>query len=107
MSVSESQINFILDQLKPLKVVSAKRMFGGVGFFKDQKMFGMLNGEGVFLLKVDQSNLNDYTERGMAPFSHSKNKKGNMPYYEVPVEVIEDGRELCLWAHKSFDINKK
>ncbi len=106
MPVPESQINFILDQLSDLDQVSAKRMFGGVGFFKDGKMFGMLNNKGVFLLKVDDSNRLDYEEKGMAPFSHSKHKKGSMPYYEVPLEVVEDQKELGSWAGKSYNIAK-
>ncbi len=107
MPVSDTQITFILDQLQKLNPVNAKRMFGGVGFFKEGKMFGMLNNVGVFLLKVDDSNRQDYLDREMPAFSHHKNKRGNMPYYEVPLDVIEDAGELVSWAQKSIDVNKK
>jgi len=107
MPVSDNQITFILDQLTPIHPVNSKRMFGGVGFFKDGKMFGMLNNVGVFLLKVDDTNRQDYLDRKMPAFSHAKNKKGNMPYFEVPLDVIEDASNLSVWAQKSIDINNK
>ena len=102
MPVPDSQINFILDQLGSLHPVSSKRMFGGVGFFKEGKMFGMLNSKGTFLMKVDQSNLSDYLDRGMPPFTMKG--KASMSYYQVPLDVLENQNELKLWAQKSIDI---
>ncbi len=104
MPIIESQITFILDQLSLLESVTAKRMFGGVGFFQEGKMFGMLNSLGTFLLKVDDSNRANYLARGMAPFSHKMNKKGSMPYYEVPLDVIENKKQFAGWARKSINI---
>ena len=104
MSVSDPVLGYIIDQLQPVGEVIPKRMFGGVGLFKEGKMFGMLNSKGTFLLKVDKSNIEDYQARGMSPFSHNKNKTSSMPYYEVPVDVIEDRQLLKTWANKSIDI---
>ncbi|MDH3708464.1 MAG: TfoX/Sxy family protein [Cyclobacteriaceae bacterium] len=103
MPIIESQIT-ILDQLSLLESVTPKRMFGGVGFFQEGKMFGMLNSKSTFLLKVDDSNREDYLELGMAPFSHNMNKKGSMPYYEVPLDVVESKKEVTGWARKSINI---
>ena len=104
MPIPDDSINFILDQLKTLDPVHPKRMFGGVGFFKEGKMFGMLNNRGTFLLKVDHTNESDYLDRDMAPFSHEKNKTSKMPYYEVPLDVLENSGELSIWADKSIKI---
>ena len=38
----------------------------------------------------------------MKPFYSEKKKKG-MPYWEVPVEVLEDKYELAKWATKSYE----
>jgi DNA transformation protein len=103
MSIPDTQISYILDQLEPAGGVSHKRMFGGVGFFKEGKMFGMLNSKGTLLLKVDESNIQDYQDRGMSPFSH-KNTAAKMPYYEVPLDIIENRQQLKQWANKSYDI---
>lgn len=63
-------------------------------------MFGKIGGD-TFRLKVDESNQADYEEKGMKPF-FSKHKKKGMPYWEVPVDVIENKEELAKWASKSF-----
>jgi DNA transformation protein len=41
-------------------------MFGGIGFFKDGLMFGMI-GRGVLRLKIDETNQADYDAAGMQP----------------------------------------
>ncbi len=106
MPITESQINFILAQLEPISGVEHRRMFGGVGFFKQGKMFGMLKSDGTFLLKVDDSNRQDFIARGMSAFSSNK-KGGSMPYYEVPADVIENADYLVSWAQKSIEIAQK
>ena len=73
MSVSNTLISYIVDQLSLVGLVAPKRMFGGVGIFKEGKMFGILNSIGTFFLKVDETNIRDYQEKGMLPFAHDKN----------------------------------
>jgi DNA transformation protein len=40
---------------------------------------------------------------GMKPYQSSSKKKG-MPYWEVPVSVVEDRKLLSTWASKSIEI---
>ena len=80
-------------------------MFGGIGLFKDGLMFGKI-GEDTLRLKVDETNQNQHEEKGMKPFYSEKKKKG-MPYWEVPMEVLEDRHELAKWARQSHEIARK
>ncbi|MEW4925095.1 TfoX/Sxy family protein [Algibacter sp. 2305UL17-15] len=105
MAVDESFLNYVKDQLSEIGEFQAKKMFGGVGFFKEGIMFGMLGGA-VFRLRVDDTNKPDFEAKGMKPYS-SKTKKKGMPYYEVPVEVLEDKDILKTWALKAFEVAKK
>jgi DNA transformation protein len=108
MAVNEDYLAFVLDQLKAFGQVDIKRMFGGVGLFHDGLMFGKIGGN-TFRLKVDEHNQEDFEERGMKPFVSEKKKKG-MPYWEVPVDILENKDELKKWATKSFEAavrNKK
>ena len=100
MAVSENFHRYVLDQLSEFEGVSSKKMFGGIGFFKDKKMFGMI-GNDVFRLKVDASNQADYEAAGVKPFFDEKKKKG-MPYWEVPIGVLEDKATLKVWAEKAY-----
>lgn len=101
MAVSEEYLKFVLDQLDQFGDVEIKRMFGGIGLFHNSLMFGKIGGD-TFRLKVDDQNKRAYEERGMKPF-HSEKKKKGMPYWEVPVEVLEDKRELARWAKESYE----
>ncbi len=102
MAVNEDYLEFIKDQLSNITPFETKRMFGGVGFFKNGLMFGML-GKGVFRLKVDETNQQEYEDQGMKPLMSKTGKKG-MPYWEVPVEVFEDKSELTSWVQKSIEV---
>jgi DNA transformation protein and related proteins len=104
MPVSEEYLNYVSDQLSKVGEIETKRMFGGVGFFKDGHMFGKI-GDDTFRLKVDSSNQQQYEERGMKPF-YSESKKKGMPYWEVPQEILEDRDKLAEWALQSLSIAK-
>jgi DNA transformation protein len=100
MAYSEDYLNFLIDQLSEFGAFDHKKMFGGVGFFKDGKMFaGIMYGN--FCLKVGDSNRKDFEDRGMKPFVNDSKKKG-MPYWEVPAEILEDKTLLKQWAEKAY-----
>lgn len=100
MAVSQDYLNFIKDQLSEFGNFEMKKMFGGIGIFREGKMFAMIGGD-KFRLKVDESNKQDFIDKGMEPYQDPKKKKG-MPYWEVPAEVLEDKSRLAAWADKSY-----
>lgn len=102
MAVKQELIDFHIDQLREFGSVDAKRMFGGVGFFRDGTMFGMISSDQVFRLKVDEHNQPDYEARGMQPLYMESKKKG-MPYWEVPADIVDDSSKLSIWAKKAYD----
>ena len=103
MKYTEDFLNFILEQLSGMGDVMHRKMFGGVGFYKEGKMFALLSKTGTLYLKVDDSNRVDFTEKGMENFNPKKKGKG-MPYYEVPVNVLENKKEMKKWATKSWQV---
>lgn len=105
MAVNEDYLNYIQDQLSEFGELTIKKMFGGIGLFKEGLMFGKIGGD-TFRLKVDETNKKAYEDRGMKPFYSEKKKKG-MPYWEVPSEILEDKKELAKWAQTSFEIAQK
>ncbi len=99
MAYSEDYLSFIIDQLSEFGAFEHKKMFGGVGFFKEGKMFaGIMYGN--FCLKVGNSNRQDFIDHGMEPKEENPKKK-RMPYWEVPPEVLENKSLLKIWADKA------
>ncbi len=108
MAVSDSFINYVLDQLSLWGGVSVRRMFGGAGLYRDGRMFGLI-ADDVAYLKVDDSNRADFVKAGSFPFNPypEKAKTTVMSYYTVPLEVLEDREELSRWARRSLAIQAR
>lgn len=97
----EADTTFILEQLQDLGPLETKRMFGGIGFFKEGTMFAMI-GSGKFRMRADDVNKQHYESRGGTRFMADEKSKG-LPYYEVPVDVLEDRDQLVEWAKESYE----
>ncbi|MGC7872630.1 TfoX/Sxy family protein [Desulfosporosinus sp. SYSU MS00001] len=51
---------------------------------------------------MDESNKSDYIMAGMKPFKPFDDKPMRMPYYEVPVDILENREQLAEWAIKAL-----
>jgi len=101
MAISESYKEYIVDQLRQLDFITVKKMFGGAGIYYDGLIFGLL-ADDVLYFKVDDSNRSDYEKAGMEPFQPFRDKPMLMPYYEVPVDILENRELLADWARKAL-----
>lgn len=102
MAVNEDYLTFVQDQLSEIDSFETKKMFGGIGFFREGIMFGMIGG-GVLRLRINDYTKSKYIAAGMEGLK-SKSGKGGMPYYEVPQNVLEDKKELSNWANEAFQV---
>ncbi len=101
--------DYLLDQLKTLGPVEAKRMFGGGGLFRDGAMFGLI-ADDVLYLKADEQNQADFEDRGMGPFTYEKKGRKEpvkLSYWECPPDVLEDPEELCQWAARAWEAARR
>ena len=107
MTTSADFLAYVLDQLAGLGGVSSRRMFGGVGLYRDESFFGLI-ADDVLYLRVDDSNRPDYTARGAAQFRpYADRPHLSMRYYEAPADVLEDAGELVSWARRSVEVAMK
>ena len=94
----------MLDQLSALGAVRARAMFGAHGLYQGAQFFGILD-DGRLFFKTDARTQNDYTARGMGPFTYeSRGKVLTMSYHEVPPEVLENAPELADWARRAIQV---
>lgn len=106
MPVSDEFIAYVLDQLSGWGGVTARRMFGGAGLYRDGKMFALI-ADDVAYLKVDDSNRQDFLDAGCSAFRPYTDKPEEMSYYEAPSDVLEQPQELVAWARRSLAIQKR
>ena len=103
MRSSDAFRDFALDQLSGVPRVRARAMFGGIGIYSGEVFFALIASD-VLYLKVDDSNRAQYAAAGSAPFRPYPDRPMTMPYYNVPVGVLENPRELAAWAMTSVRI---
>jgi DNA transformation protein len=89
----------LLELLEPMGGVTARVMFGGVGFFRRGVMFALVWG-GTFYVRVDETTRPAHEARGLGPFEYDTRagKRKTMPYFQVPPEALEDADEMARWA---------
>lgn len=106
MPVSDSFIEFIVEQLDAVGPITPKRMFGGVGLYAGDVFFALLAGD-VLYLKADDATRREFEAAGARPFQPYPERPsggGAMKYYSVPVAILEDGDALTAWAKTSVAV---
>ena len=103
MRVSAGFRDFVLDQLTGVDGLRARAMFGGVGLYAEDVFFGILAADALFF-KVDDTNRRDYEDAGSSPFKPYADRAMTMPYYNVPVVVLEDAVALGEWAARAVSV---
>lgn len=97
---------FVLDQLEELGEVTPRAMFGGVGLYHREVFFGLLAGDRLYL-KVDDRNRAAYEREGMPAFKPYPTRSVTMPYYAVPLGVLESRRDLAIWARTAVEAARR
>jgi len=104
MAVTEDFLQYVLEQLTGVGHVAPRRMFGAVGLYHEERIFGLIAGDTLYF-KADDSNRGDYEARGMDRFRPYPDKpRQSMTYYAVPADTLEDADECLVWARKSMAV---
>jgi len=97
--------DFVLDQLSSLKGIRARAMFGGIGLYADDTFFGIIASD-VLYFKVGDTNRKPFESAGSKPFKPYADRNMTMPYYNVPVSVLEHPETVSKWANGSIRVAK-
>jgi len=82
------------------------KMFGGVGYYLDDRIFALLASSGELYYKVGDNNQADFEAAGSQPFVYTGNAtKGptHMPYWLLPAEIMDDPAAAMSWAEKAAE----
>ena len=111
MAVSPEYKEYILDLLSDVDGVFARAMFGGAGLYVDDTMFGLITAADRFYFRVDEINQPDFEAAGSEQFipfeDDPKKSQMRMPYFEVPVDILEDEEELTRWAKSAWEAARR
>ena len=96
-------VEYLAEMLQPLGEIRVKAMFGGWGFYADERFFAIVADDG-FYVKVDDVSREEFEGAGLKPFRfEARGKRVVMDYYEPPAEALDDREKLCEWARKGLE----
>lgn len=93
-------VDSLLDLLTPLGGVTARKMFGGYGIYKETLMFGLV-ADNRFYIRTDELTKERFLDQGCEPFVFGMSKAGNpvvSKYYEPPEMAFSNPQRMKPWA---------
>src|SRR5690349_17818700 len=93
-----------LDRLSELGDITSRSMFGGVGLYWRDVIFGMVFRDWLYF-KVDDESKDEYLARSMGTFRPNE-RQTLKSYYEVPPEVLDDQEAFLSWAREAIRVGQ-
>jgi DNA transformation protein len=91
----------------PLRGVTIRRMFGGMGIFKDGMMFSLVSRD-VLYMRADGDFAKRFQEEGSRQWSPvMRGREMVRPYWQVPERLFDEPEEFADWARQAFAVTKR
>lgn len=95
--------DYLQEVFADLGAIRARRMFGGYGIYCNDRMFGLV-ADDVLYLKTDAQSVDAFVARGLEPFVYIKDGKPmTMSYFTAPEEIFDDPVEAKRWGRMACD----
>jgi DNA transformation protein len=99
--------DFLAELFEPLGGVSFRRMFGGLGIFRDGLMFGLV-ADDVLYLKTDDTTRSGFEAEGSGPFIYgAKDGPRSTSYWRAPERLFDEPDEFRDWAMTAFSVAER
>ncbi len=103
MAVSAQFNAFVLELLGEVAPVTARRMFGGVGYYADGVFFALADDDELYF-RVDELTRRAYERAGMKAFSPMGPGSKSMSYYTVPPRLYDDLEGWAAWTRRAISV---
>ena len=99
-----ADIEFLKELCEPLGPVVFRKMFGGWGIMRDERMFGLVAADTLYF-KVDEASAPRFEERGLERFTYvtKDGRRTVMSYARAPEEVFDDPEAFVAWARGAIE----
>jgi DNA transformation protein len=96
---------FVDELLAGFGPVRFKRMFGVVGLFAGDVIFGLIDDEAIYL-RVDEALRAELEAEGSAPwvYRHRTAPRAVSPYWRLPEAALDDPDAAAAWARKALGV---
>jgi DNA transformation protein len=91
----------------PLEGVTFRRMFGGVGVFRQGMMFALVDDD-VLYLKADEATSPAFAAEGSSPWTYPGMRGATtLPYWRLPERLLDEPEEFRQWALTAFAVAER
>ena len=104
MATQNEFVNYLLDELQSLGLVTRKQMFGGYGLFMNGLMFALVTDETLYLKSGPEID-SLFDELNLPSFNYLRQgKQISLSYRLAPDSILDDPQELCEWVLRSYKV---
>lgn len=97
----------LVDLFEPVGGVTFRRMFGGVGIFRQGLMFALVADDALYL-KADETTSIAFKAEGCGPFVYDgKDRPVVMQYWRLPERLYDEPDEFRQWALDAFSVAER
>lgn len=109
MAVSKEFLQFLIDQLAPLGLITTRRMFSGAGIYCEGVIFALVLRDDTLFFKVDDGNRAQFQAEGLEPFRYeAKGRRVEVgAYWHVPERLLDDPDEMLEWARGALAAGRR
>lgn len=101
----DSEIAQAMELFSDLDEVSARRMFGGAGLYKEGVMFALLAYEAVWLRADPEFAMDLEAEGSAGRFETERDgRSSHLPYWRLPEAALDDPEAAAALARRAWGI---
>jgi DNA transformation protein and related proteins len=95
-------VDYVVELMAGWAIVSARRMFGGYGFYREGLMFALIVEDELFL-KTDANSAARFEREGSHPFVYqSRGRTVQLSYWSAPAASLDSPAEMGEWCQSAY-----
>ena len=102
VSIRNEFVDYVLELMANWAAVSARKMFGGYGLYREGLMFALIAEDELFF-KADADNVAQFEQVGCHPFVYtSQTRTVQMSYWSAPAASLDLPAEMGEWCRSAY-----
>ena len=95
-------VDYVVELMSGWAAVSARRMFGGYGLYREGLMFALIVEDELFF-KTDANNVAQFERAGSRPFVYqSQARTVQLSYWSAPVASLDSPADMGEWCRTAY-----
>ena len=105
MALSQEEIDHALDLFAGVGPLTTRKMFGGLGIYRDGTIFAVLMSDGRTLVKGQGEMQARFDAMGLERWTYQREGKAqaSMPYWYLPDSALDDADEASNLARAALE----